>query len=120
MSSRRAEKDARRQERLQGTEGKMRMATQRLVQAGLAAGRSAPQLRTEIIRALKDALEIGLLETQSVMVDTRTQRLVDNTAVFKSVINQERIIRDDPKVQAWWLSVVKDELERAVKKPVRA
>lgn len=116
MASRRDEKHARREERLQGAEGKMRRATQSLVVNARDAGYTPARIREDVLGGIKDVLGIGTLETRAVVIDTRTQRLVDSSRVFKAVCDQERIDLFDARMRERWLSIVHDELERALKR----
>jgi hypothetical protein len=114
MSSRRGQKDARRSERMRGAEGQIRKTTQTLVAAARRAGHNARRIREDILCALKDALGVGLLESRSVVIDSRTEALIDHSGVFQRVIDQQKIELLDPAVRQWCLSVVEDELDEAL------
>ena len=116
MASRRDEKHARREERMQGAEGRMRRATQTLVSAARNAGHTAPRIREDLLRGIKDVLGLGTFETSAMVVDGRTQALVDYSGTFRAVCDQERIDLFDPRVRERWLSIVQDELETALKR----
>jgi hypothetical protein len=118
MASRRDEKHARREERMQGAEGRMRRATQALVTGARNAGHGPSRIRADLLRGVKDTLGLGTFETSAVVVDSRTQAMVDYAGAFKLICDQERIDLFDARIRDWWLSVVQDELERALKRPV--
>ena len=114
MASRRKQKDARRQERQEGKEGQMRTATRLLVATGRQSGHDAAQIRADVTRAIQEALGVGVLETRSIVVDIRPESLVDNSGVFRLVIENEGIDRIDSRTRERWFAVVRDELERAL------
>ena len=116
MASRRDEKAARREQRMQGTEGAVRRTTQALVAAARNAGHTPSRIRQDLLRGVKDVLGLGTLETSDVVIDSRTLGLIDYTGAFRQVCDRERIELLDPAARQRWLSVVEDELEDALRR----
>jgi len=116
MASRRDEKHARREERMQGAEGRMRRTTQTLVAAARQGGHSPSRVREGVLGGIKDALGLGTFETRAMVVDGRTEALVDYSRAFQVVCDQERIDLYDPHARQRWLSIVQDELDRALRR----
>jgi hypothetical protein len=116
MASRRDEKQARRDERTQGVEGRMRRTTQTLVTAARNAGHSPNRIREDLLRGIKDVLGLAAFDTSAMVVDSRTQAIVDYSNAYKVICDQERIELFDPRVCERWLSIVQDELDRALRR----